>query len=54
MKKLLLAATALIALVAGNPASAADMAVRAAAPPPAAPISNWTGLYVGAGWGYGM
>jgi outer membrane immunogenic protein len=53
MKKLLLAATALISFVAANPAMAADMAVRAAAPPPA-PVATWTGLYVGAGWGYGM
>ena len=54
MKKLLLAAAALIALVAGDPATAADMRVRAAPPPPVAPVSSWTGLYVGAGWGYGM
>src|SRR5262245_32857868 len=52
MKKLLLAATALVSLVGGVPPTAADMAVRAAPPP--APMQTWTGLYVGAGWGYGM
>jgi outer membrane immunogenic protein len=54
MKKLLLGAIALIALVAGDHVRAADMALKAAAPPPVAPVSSWTGLYVGAGWGYGM
>jgi outer membrane immunogenic protein len=54
MKKFLVATTALVSLVAGVPAGAADMAVRAAAPPPPAPVANWTGVYVGAGWGYGM
>jgi outer membrane immunogenic protein len=54
MKKLLLAAAALISLAGGHPAGAADLGVRAAAPPPVAPVYNWSGLYVGAGWGYGM
>jgi len=54
MKKLLLAAVALIALTAGDRAGAADMAVRAVAPPPAAPVNSWSGVYLGAGWGYGM
>jgi outer membrane immunogenic protein len=50
MKKLILAAAA--GMVAGS-ASAADMAVKYRAPPPA-PVYNWTGCYVGAGGGYGM
>ena len=54
MKKLLLATAAVFALAAGS-ASAADLAkpVYKAAPPPA-PVSSWTGCYVGAGGGYGM
>src|SRR4051812_5270918 len=54
MKKLLLATAAV--LLAGPSALAADMAVRAAVPPPRPPlpIYSWTGVYVGAGWGYGM
>src|SRR4051794_37676780 len=37
-------------------ALAADMPVKAARPAPAmvAPVSSWTGIYVGAGGGYGM
>jgi outer membrane immunogenic protein len=55
MKKLLLATAAAATLLVANLANAADMAVRAAAPPPAAaPVYSWTGLYLGAGWGYGM
>ena len=55
MKKLLLATAAAVPLLTANLASAADMAVRAAVPPPAAPpVYTWTGLYLGAGWGYGM
>ena len=46
MKKLLLAMVGLVALAAA-PASAADMPVKAAPPPPAAPIYNWTGFYIG-------
>ena len=44
MKKLLIVGTALAALV-GNPAVAADMALKAPPPPPA-PLS-WTGFYLG-------
>jgi outer membrane immunogenic protein len=56
MKKLLLAATALVSLTAGT-AGAADLAVKAPlykAPPPVV-VFNWTGCYiggqVGAQWG---
>ena len=48
MKKLLLATAALMALGVAAPASAADMPVKAAPPPPVAPIYNWTGFYIGA------
>ena len=48
MKKLLLATVALMALGVVAPASAADMPVKAAPPPPVAPIYNWTGFYIGA------
>jgi outer membrane immunogenic protein len=48
MKKLLLAATALAALV-GTPALAADMAAPVyKAPPMAPPVFSWTGCHVGA------
>jgi outer membrane immunogenic protein len=50
MKKLA-TAIATIALI-GTPAFAADMAVKA--PPPApAPVSTWTGFYLGPNAGYG-
>jgi outer membrane immunogenic protein len=54
MKKFLLITTAVFAFSAGS-AAAADLAkpVYKAAPPPA-PVYSWTGLYVGAGFGYGM
>ena len=52
MKKLLLAMVGLIASGVTAPASAADMAVKAAPPPPVAPMYNWTGLYVGGHVGY--
>ncbi len=53
MKKFLLALTA-VAAVTGS-ASAADMArPYTKAPPPVAPVVNWTGCYVGAGGGGGM
>ena len=54
MKKLLLAASAVIAVAMSAPAGAADMRVPMKAPPPPPPAFNWTGCYVGAGGGYGM
>jgi opacity protein-like surface antigen len=52
MKKHLIASGALIALVAGGPAMAADIGVGA--PPPAyAPVNDWSGFYVGGHAGYG-
>jgi outer membrane immunogenic protein len=55
MKKLLLAAVALVALAAG-PAAAADLArkVPAYIPPPAPPPPTFTGCYVNGGAGYGL
>ena len=55
MKKLLLAAVALVALAAG-PAVAADLGRKAPAyiPPPAPPPPTFTGCYVDAGAGYGL
>ena len=35
------------------PASAADIAPVYKAPPPAAPVANWTGFYLGGNLGYG-
>ena len=52
MKKLLLAIVCPMALGVAAPASAADMPVKAAPPPPIAPIYTWTGLYVGGHAGY--
>ena len=55
MKRILLTGAALLALVGA--AKAADLPPRYPAPPPMAPVvvaPNWTGLYVGAGWGYGV
>jgi outer membrane immunogenic protein len=57
MKKIILTAAAGFAVISGS-ALAADL--PAAAPPmsykaPAmAPVYNWTGIYVDAGFGYGM
>ena len=52
MKKITLAIAAIAALL-GTPALAADMDVKASAPPP--PAWSWTGFYIGvqggAGWG---
>lgn len=48
MKKLLLGSVALAAMLAG-PAMAADMPVKAKAPPPL--LYDWSGLYVGASLG---
>jgi outer membrane immunogenic protein len=57
MRKLLLSGVAIAALAAG-PATAADMgapAYKAPLPlPPAPPVYNWTGFYVGGGFGYGL
>ncbi|MGB6964070.1 MAG: porin family protein [Xanthobacteraceae bacterium] len=55
MKRILLAGTALLGLIGA--ANAADLPPRYPAPAPMAPVvvaPNWTGLYVGAGWGYGV
>ena len=53
MKKLFLASVALVALNAGSSALAADMPVKAPAPP--SPVYSWSGCYgggfVGYGWG---
>ncbi len=53
MKKLMLGSAALVMLVAGGPAMAADMAVKA--PVYKAPIATWSwaGSYVGVNGGYG-
>src|SRR3954470_7260301 len=54
MKKFLMAAVGLGAVGLAAPASAADMAVKAAPPPMVAPmIYNWTGFYIGANGGWG-
>lgn len=45
MKRLLIAGAAVAALI-GTPALAADMALKAAPPPPA-PVWSWTGFYLG-------
>jgi len=47
MKKLA-AFVVVIAGLAGTPGLAADMAVKAPPPAPVAPVTNWTGFYVGA------
>jgi outer membrane immunogenic protein len=55
MKKLLLASFATLAVLSGS-ALAADLPAKPtykAAPMPA-PVYNWTGCYVSAGWGYGF
>ncbi len=54
MKKvLLLAASAL--LVAGSAANAADLPAKAPIlKAPVAAATNWTGLYINGGWGYGI
>jgi outer membrane immunogenic protein len=43
---------AAIAALIGTPALAADMALKAPLPPPA-PVSTWTGCYIGGNAGYG-
>jgi outer membrane immunogenic protein len=52
MKKFLMGGGTLIALMAGGPASAADVGIGG--PPPAyAPVNDWSGFYVGGHAGYG-
>jgi outer membrane immunogenic protein len=53
MKKFLLGTVGLVALGMSAPASAADMAVKAAPPPVVAPIYNWGGFYIGGNGGWG-
>jgi opacity protein-like surface antigen len=52
MKKLVFASGALVALIAAGPAMAADREIRAPAPA-YAPVSDWSGFYVGGHAGYG-
>src|SRR6516165_5041636 len=54
MKSQIFAAAALMTLSALGSANAADLAMYAPAyaPPPPAPVYNWTGCYVGGGGGY--
>jgi len=55
MKKFLLATVGLVALVSmAAPASAADMAVKAAPVPYVAPMYNWSGFYIGGNGGWGQ
>ena len=55
MRKLLLASSAMAALMIAAPAGAADMPVKARPLPPPAPVFSWTGFYfgahVGGAWG---
>src|SRR5258706_9482913 len=55
MKKILLGASALVAIGIAAPASAADLAARPyrAAPPMVAAIYDWSGFYIGANGGWG-
>jgi outer membrane immunogenic protein len=55
MKRFLLGTVGLIALGMAAPASAADLAARpyTKAPPPVAPVYDWTGFYIGANGGWG-
>ena len=57
MKKLFLAATTVLPLLAGVPATAADLSPRASykAPQAVEPFYNWTGFYIGGnvGWASG-
>jgi len=55
MRKMLIGATAAVALL-GGPALSADLSrpVTKAPPPPPPPVYNWTGCYVKGGVGYGM
>ncbi|SDN40529.1 outer membrane protein [Afipia sp. GAS231] len=49
MKKFFLGTLGLVAMAA--PAVAADLAVKAAPPPPPLPVFSWTGFYIGANIG---
>ena len=51
MKKFLLATVGLVAFGMAAPASAADMAVKAAPAPYVAPIYNWGGFFIGGNGG---
>src|SRR5450759_801182 len=56
MKKILLGASALVAVGIAAPASAADIAARPytkAPPPMMAAIYDWSGFYIGANGGWG-
>src|SRR5215470_308034 len=55
MKSKLTLATVAVALATMGSAGAADLARPVLkAPPPPPPAYNWTGCYIGAGFGYGM
>ena len=56
MKKFFAASVSFAAIVMAGaaPASAADMAVKAAPPPPLPVIYNWSGFYIGANGGWGQ
>jgi outer membrane immunogenic protein len=56
MKKIWMGIAGLAALGATGPALAADMAVKAKAPPPlpVVAIYNWSGFYIGANGGWGQ
>jgi outer membrane immunogenic protein len=54
MKKLLVAAAALLTLALAGNANAADLARPVLKAPPPAPVYSWTGCYVAGGFGYGM
>jgi outer membrane immunogenic protein len=55
MKKIWMSIVGLAALGAAAPASAADMAVKAAPPPlPVLAVYNWSGFYIGANGGWGQ
>jgi outer membrane immunogenic protein len=54
VRALLVATAAMLAMSAVNPASAADMPVKAPpVQPPPTPVYNWTGFYIGGNVGYG-
>jgi outer membrane immunogenic protein len=54
MKRLSMAAISFAALNMTAPAMAADMAVKAAPPPPVVAIYNWSGFYIGGNGGWGQ